>query len=413
MLRLTFLILLSLAFSVDEWRLADVQNLREVLGQTSSGVLSPDGSTIAWTEGNQLCLYTLVDDARDCFAPFTEDIPLSVPVWSPDSQRIAFTERLEGAENAPTSSLHLVNESDVWVFVIERQFFINFTDDGISGVWSTETDWMLNPTIGLDLAPTWNPATGELLFFSIVEQTLILYKIHDTTLEQLFVVSFDLSVSLGTSPFTRLARLSAVVSPDGSQIALTWLPAEGDWGVFLLDSANPGRWIHLVDADDLCVGLPAWSEVGMIPYHIEWAQEGLLISAYGEGFEDQESNMPAMAYFVTLPDADVMPLVDMSEVPEMMSMQHPDDTGLTPIAQLPRAAIVAPDGVTAFYLHFDWQTDYAAISAIALPPDGESVNLSEIPDFTCCFNGTALSGSNSDSNSAQMLSWGYLFTFAR
>jgi hypothetical protein len=411
MLRLMFLILLPLALSVDEWELIDVQNLRETIGDTDGfygdGVLSPDGSHVAWTDHNRLCLYTFDDETSACYAPFEDDISLAGLAWSPDSQRIAFTEWIA----SPEGSLYLLNESDVWVFDLTDQRFTNRTEDGVSGVWNTETDWLMNPSIGLDLAPAWNPATGDLLYFSITEQTLTLFQLHEESVELLFVITFDLSVSLGTSPFIRLSLLSAVVSPDGSQVAITWLPAEGDWGIFLLDMANTGTWRHLVDAEAFMgVGIPNWTDyAAMIPYHVEWAREGLLINTYNDGFEDFQQAAPSMAYFVTLPQGNLLPLVDMSAVPDMMSMQHPDDTGLTPIAQLPRAAVVAPDGVTAFYFHFDLSMDYAAVSAVALPPDGTSpVLLGEIPDFECC----ALRSVSSSEN-GQMFTYSYLFTFAR
>lgn len=138
----------------------------------------------------------------------------------------------------------------------------------------------------------------------------------------------------------------------------------------------------------------------MVPYHVEWAHNGLLINGESEG--DSQNSLPTMAYFVALPQGAVQPLVDVS------NMRQPDASGV--IAQLPRDAVVAPDGMTALYIGFDSTNALADVYALALPPAGQRpVLLRTIPDFGCCTTNHQLSRSDS----GQVLSYGYLLTYER
>ncbi len=100
--------------------------------------LAPDGTRIVWTEGSRLCLYSTSGQRQDCITPKNGVDPNSVH-WSPDSQRIAFTESLWGNFKEP----------DLWVLNANTKQLTDLTPDPydavapgqFAGIWDMSPCW--------------------------------------------------------------------------------------------------------------------------------------------------------------------------------------------------------------------------------------------------------------------------------
>ncbi len=107
--------------------------------------LAPDGSRIAWTDGNRVCLYSPSGKRQGCVASTNGIDPNSLR-WSPDIQHIAFT---EGGN---------LKEPDIWILDVNTQQLTNLTPDQATSITPGrfEGNW--------DLWPQWSSDSQRLLF---------------------------------------------------------------------------------------------------------------------------------------------------------------------------------------------------------------------------------------------------------
>ena len=121
---------------------------RRILG------LAPDGRRLAAYGATELC----VPDARTlaeerCAALPDGAIQWDAAVWSPDGERLAFTEN---------SAITFV-DSDLWVLEAKTGRLTNLTDDGFEGGLPLFDDEHPDP-IPVDLLPAWTPDGRALAF---------------------------------------------------------------------------------------------------------------------------------------------------------------------------------------------------------------------------------------------------------
>lgn len=114
--------------------------------------LSPDGKWLAALRDRSACIIA-VDSLADkqCAEVKTGSLDSRSIVWSPDSQRIAFTEDLP----------RYMFESDIWTLVVDSGQLTDLTPDNLSGsVISLPQD----SAATLDTMPGWSPDGQTLIF---------------------------------------------------------------------------------------------------------------------------------------------------------------------------------------------------------------------------------------------------------
>ncbi len=114
--------------------------------------LSPDGKWLAALRDRSACIIA-VDTLADkvCAEMTTGPLDSRSFVWSPDSQRLAFTEDL----------LRYMYESDIWMLSVDNGQLTDLTPDGIFGsVLKLPQD----SATTLDSMPGWSPDSQTLIF---------------------------------------------------------------------------------------------------------------------------------------------------------------------------------------------------------------------------------------------------------
>jgi Tol biopolymer transport system component len=114
--------------------------------------LSPDGKWLAAIRDRSACIIA-VDTLADkvCAEMTTGPLDSRSFVWSPDSQRLAFTEDL----------LRYMYESDIWMLSVDNGQLTDLTPDGIFGsVLKLPQD----SATTLDSMPGWSPDSQTLIF---------------------------------------------------------------------------------------------------------------------------------------------------------------------------------------------------------------------------------------------------------
>lgn len=358
---LGLLMVLSVAAApVIEWELAEATYINDILNQTGrppvEAVLAPDGSALAWSERTEdsLCIYNFAEALKTCHVwPETYDRTGTTLSWSPDSQRLVFTEDF----------FIRLNESDIWAFEVTSAAFVNLTEDN-------ELDSMIEPDFNglLDYLPTWNPADGRLYFFRTRKvddlYTLGLYHMNGQEAEEVRDLTNEFPVFGVIRP--------PAFSPDGTKLAISIAGRETNDpknGLWIYDLAS-GELEQLVTMPDFYALFPAWDEnrTGFYLENLQWAgNDGLVVFLYNGAYDATFGSINY--YYVDRSTGDVQPLVDFSTVPDAASMFQADETGKTPITKLPRVGVVAPDGTAFLYLNFaEFGSEETFVSAMPLPP---------------------------------------------
>lgn len=365
------------AQAAPDWRLAGVDDLLPALSEiapvNSSLALSPDGTRLVWAAPDALCLYQIDTQEGECqplpetFADVFRDYnPLR---WSPDGAYIAFTE----------DPFVTINESDVWVYKLASGAFTNLTNDGVEGSWLRSDD----APVALDYSVTWNPANGDLYFFRSEQfadgWTIDLYRTYPGDDEPEQIASYTIGFP------TLSVYFPPAISPDGKTMALIVLDRK-------LDNLSNGVWtIDLEDgAAELVANLPSLSQNGfpdwqdleqMIPREVAWAGSDTLLAYLFNGA--YVTGVSWGTQVINLATSEVTPLVDMSAVPEAADLFKARDDGRTPQHDMARSVLIAPDGQSVIYNHYDEYTrDQSGLSALALPLEGEPVEIGEAPGCT-------------------------------
>jgi len=207
------------------------RRLTVVPGQAIGPRYSPDGTRIVYSfqpnadESDpepQTQLHVMNADGTDDHVLPTEN-PAFQAAWSPDGQRLAFTQNVEG-------------QDDLFVMAADGSGVEQLTND-------TASDW----------AAVWTPDGDALLFNSDREGS---YHIH----------RFDLGTRAITSVTTgESSDYEPAISPDGTRLAFTSNRRESDhWDVWLagIDGSDPTRLTAGSQEDVGDSYMPAWSPDG-------------------------------------------------------------------------------------------------------------------------------------------------------
>ncbi len=364
--------------------------------------MSPDGSSIAWINGSQLCFLNLSGDSsqQNCvdlpphYRGFNQYSDLS---WSPDGKTLVFTE----------DPFILALDSDIWTYDLASGTFQDRTDDNVFGSWIKDS---VKSSALIDYLPMWNPANGDLYFFRSTFDT----SGNVTTALELMPLSrnepkqaADYSGDLPTFSVYK----AAVISPDGKQLAITVLSndlKDARNGVYTV-SLKDGSLNRVMTLDDFKLGLPDWAiQAGdFYPMMLQWAgNDGLIVSTQNQDSLVQSLNQ--MSYYVDLTSKKATPLVDFSNVPDAVAFVKVDNPN-PPMGQMPRQGAVTPDGK-----HYLYVTTYipeeADVYSMVLPPDGTPPSkIGMIDSFAIKPAASALPAISNDGKHA--LLYGYWLTF--
>jgi hypothetical protein len=347
------------------WTLAGVQDVRDLFESVSSFVdakLSPDGTMAAAPQrAEQLCVYTIANNALGC-TPWPERTPLAHYVtWSPDGAYLAFA----------TEFFRRFYEPDLWVYDVAASSFTNLTDDGLEG-----------GILGLDGAlidylPMWHPTNGDIYFFRTRDvgddRSLELYRISPAGGEPELIR--DLTRDLPTLSVYE----QAAISPDGGQVAMIVLgnerddPRNGVWLLSLGGFMRPGGELRQVlTLDDFRANRPNWQEESMMmPQSLAWTADGSGLVVIGQD-PMYITGISMNAAYIDAQTGEVTLLMDYRDVPDEQSwVTAAEGEAHSGSYRMPRIGILSPDGKAFIYLHHDMGgSEMIDISALPLPPDG-------------------------------------------
>ncbi len=337
--------------------------------------IAPDGSAIAYIEqtgrlGNRtrnLCIFTFSNANVLCYTAPDEYLGSPYALfWSPDSTAIAFTE----------NPIQLGHESDIWLFRLGDQEFVNLTDDGITGAFS----WSDVEINALDYMPMWNPNDGQLYFWraglptGLPNLTLALYRIDPAGGEPELVRDITDEIS---APFLHVNRESffldgpSALSPDGTQVAVLLQTISSDFarsqrGLWLIDLDDDAAPRLLAETADLQDVLPGSQNLPAEPQGLAWTADGGLVLAATS--KDTHAPLVLLYYFDSA--GAMTPVVDFSQAETLGDLFNiTSDAGLPLRAYSPWTASLSPDG--ASLLMYNDLTGANGIFQATLPPDGE------------------------------------------
>jgi hypothetical protein len=381
----TLLLMLGLVCGVNaqEGRyVADAQGAAELfeadvvppLGGAAS--LSPDGSLLAATSADGICVLSLASHEETCF-PFPGTFHGGLParqrfnplVWSPDSSRIVFTEEV----------FYEFLESDLWLLTIENGTISNLTDDHVEG------SWFDRPTadFALDYLPAFAP-NGDIYFFrservsdaatGIMDYTLVLHRLAagEDTPKQIA----DLS-ELPSRP-----NRGAAVSPDGTQFVFAMLTSSTQQELWLVDLTS-GEARQLTDADAMYAGMPeAARQDVMFLFDPVWVADGsaVVFESLSSGTSLDLAVLPFGNYvYVDVESGNVTPLVDLTDFPVQRGALESSEDADAELMRIPRDGALSSDGTAFVYLCYGTDPANAGLVSVPLPPGaGEAVFLGEV-----------------------------------
>ena len=378
MKRRALIVLLSLVVTSDvyaqeEWHVTDSQNAADLFETDVRNIsLSPDGTMLAGSGGDEICIVILTTGDEKCFstaetfqasfAAATNQNPL---VWSPDNTHLLFHENF----------YQYFMESDLWSLDVTNGRITNLTDDGVlGGILNLEDD-----EFTIDYLPAYTP-NDDIYFF----RSERLSSGYNITLQRLAVGADEPEQVVNLTLFLPTLSIfySPVVSPDGTQIVFPVQAVERDDvrnGLWLVDLTT-GQPRQLTDVDDTHVGLPeSQRELFMYITNPVWAAggEGIVFRTFNPEFS---TTFPGGNYlYVDVATGEVSPVIDLSDFPPPEEAFLIDEEGYSQIIRVPRDGAMSADGSTFVYLRHDVDPTMAQIAAVPLPPDGsEPVVLGEV-----------------------------------
>lgn len=310
--------------------------------------LSVDGTQIAYSGDGTVCILTIAQNDETCATlPLTFESRPTALQWSPDGRYIALHPDL----------LRMFVESDIWVYDIEADNFVNLTDDGVDDIGFGSD---IESETWLDFAITWGP---DNMIYGI-RQTVLpgsdglvdgqqdLIRVDPATGEVNTSVDFSMfefGAVFESTPYSLNGTMA--VSPDATQIAVG---AKGrdrndpNNGVWVIDLAS-GDAEQVASFPELYTGLPATireQNHGLVT-GISWDADGtgLFVTIV-----DPISTFSAgMLHHIDLTDGDIVPLADLSELSNReMSLGETDDE--SPVF-VPRGAVLTPDYQAVIVVH--------------------------------------------------------------
>ncbi len=353
--------------------------------------LAPDGSQIvAWgcfrrtdltdltdesVYDSVLCRFDLDSDDQQCVVIEREDLlirpTLANTAWSPDSTQIALTDNF----------FDLAHDGDILLLDVETLSFTNLTDDGYNGYIGYGFMDDAPASLNVDVVPIWSPQ-GDLYFFRIQQDgdnlTNALYRLVGAAGEPELVMEFlgDIrTLNVPTVDFTAL-------SPDGNTLAM--IPesygAPFTQGLMLLDLTTPtvAEWIV---PQAMQPELAPWStlddimfdESPLLPRHVLWSGDEQRVIVCSTKIWGDPLNVDAIQPLsIDLATGTVTPLVDYTQFANADAV-HEDP------AALPGMGILAPDGLSLFYVS-RFQHDEQTIFAVPVSFDAPPVAIGTLPD---------------------------------
>jgi hypothetical protein len=307
--------------------------------------LSPDGRWLAArtpTLGRPeaLCVYevsSLTERACGDLDPRQVSMVDELVVWSPDSTRIAFTERV----------YEFLDDGDLWVIDASSGEVTNLTDDGYEGGLNTVDE--ADGPVHLDAVPAWAPDGGSI---AVSRTTIIDGQPGGNEIVRVDVDSGDVV------PMALVGREVAVVglvwAPDGERVyySVDYLDSdEPDNGVWGLDTAT-GETTQITPVDPQ-KGTPVLVEVSAT------GTTGLIVHPR----------------YISDPDAagDAFALVDLES-----GAAGPIDPALADDVQGTRVATFSPTGTRVLYWRYDGNTGRLLVRDL---PDGEPLDVVSTTEF--------------------------------
>lgn len=367
--------------STSGWQLVEIQNVRAELGEALGDPSVLDGAALS-PDGGWLAVATVLDAARwvwlyrfDRQIASLFDVPtdfLDLPralAWSPDGTRLVFTE-----------DISYLLEPDIWMVEPDDETVIHITDDGVTGYVFKSSGLLF------DAFPIWE--NNENLLFLRADltdevSTTAPFKLYRLTLESgevKTVHTLDNTITLAN------LAIAPSLSPDGTQLALVaYRPPETMQGTVSILNLTDRSLTQVATIGNLQVGLPQGYEGIFAPQQIAWAKGGLVL--YLAPLTGYDNLLTLHPVYLSLESGEVTPLADLSDVTSPQALMARGADGKAPIFREPRAGAVSPNGETFFFLHYyTFEGDYAALSAMRLPPDGSPPTLlGEITDFDAGF----------------------------
>lgn len=394
-LLLSMIMLAPAAAQGDALRVTSVVPVSELIDRLAhTAVIAPDGTTIASVTGNELCLYAITADEERCL-PLPDTLRLGSSIkleWSPDGRFIATAE----------DAFRLAIESDIWLFEVASQRFINRTDDSLYGSFLRGND----VDVPLDYLPTWDSISGDLYFFRVLRAAdsdgAAVTQLHRIPASELTTASApqligDYTALLQEAPFsiypTFLGGLAgaAQLSPDGRRLAVLVRPIEplsALTGVWVIDLASGEAEQVISRSIEIgTIGWPAYAaEAARSDRHtsrslsltgLQWVDggRGLVLSLLNE---IDPTGVPNMLYYYDFAEDAVTPLIDFSTISSEAALFTPQETtGLTPLYDNSYMMMVIP-GASGFlrpstedvllYLNMGQFDQIGGLSTLPLPP---------------------------------------------
>ena len=195
-------------------------------------LLSPDGARIAWTDGDDLCLYTSLGQRERCVTPPDGVDPDSLS-WSPDGRYLAFTENF----------YRFAEEPDIWVLDAAAGAPVDLTEDGVAQAAVPQNLTARGAT--LDVLPVWLPDNRLIFLRHLAEPKALRATI--------WIIGLDgrPPVQLGVLDSVGLEATAFALPPDGKTIAYNRGqrandPTRGVWSADL-DGRNARLLLGLPD----------------------------------------------------------------------------------------------------------------------------------------------------------------------
>ncbi|MDX1991924.1 MAG: hypothetical protein SF029_06030 [bacterium] len=390
-------------------RVVDVVHITDLFPERTPRIMdmSPDGTKMVFLRPDALCIYQFESTQQDCIAA-PDNLGLSQgikPEWSPDGRFVAITE----------DPFRRLFESDIWLLDVENRTFIHRTDDGVYGSVLRPQDG--NQPIPVDFSPIWNPVSGDLYFFRIRIASAEGSRLNDTYVfripaDQLGTTSEPeevafLSNTLADHAYPVYASnrygLSGVaaISPDGTRLAFLVRPMQAghrDEGIWTLDLESGELEQELYLEEIVPLGMPAYTvealqqrdSYGYVLEALDWTSDsaGLVFNVFDYSFNPA---LPWLSYHLDLTSGTITPLADFSDVRDAASMfTIAEGEAVSPRYDQMQAMVLLPGeggflrggGDVVLNFNFDNVNQQAGISAIPLPPTGESpVRLYQFDDF--------------------------------
>ena len=338
--------------------------------------LSPDGEKIAYTRGEELCIYQIATGEAEChLLPHEGSVRVATLYWSPDSRYIAFHE--DFTRFFTDADLYLYDDVEAEIKIL--------TDGDNNDIRLSDED--REETIYLDGVMTWG-ADGQIYLLrtelpvgaSLYESPYRLLRVEPDTGDVTQISEFSAAIQpLSVVEFFPTLEGVMATSPDMSQIAFivnTSNTETIDFNAIWVYTFATDRLEQVATIDAFTAGLPNDYEPARTRRMVSlgWDETGESLYTYvadlGRSIE------PSMLYHLNLANRDVTPLVDFSEF-SMDDLREEDENGFTLDYYFPQYAIVSPNGDAVIYL----QNLQGTISVVAIPVTdgvvGEAITLLE------------------------------------